>query len=68
MSTKHQISTTAKKCLRRLNNGNACPSDALEGTSYCSEHGPKESGESSGGTFGTSAVLYSYKPPDKIGE
>jgi hypothetical protein len=58
MTIEAQKSSSSKKCLHRSQNGTPCTFDAAEGSSYCSQHRPAESGQGSGGGFGKSEVLY----------
>jgi len=48
MSTDLHTSSSLIKCLHRNQDGVQCLLNAIEGSSYCTEHGPKMSGTGSG--------------------
>jgi len=65
---------SGKKCLHPLGNGNMCDKDAISGTNYCEDHGPKSSGRSSSHSgshsgkdpFATGSTMYKLPfDPDK---
>jgi len=54
------MTAQSKKCVHQFDDGKKCEANATDGSSYCSIHRPGESPSSSGNSFQTGNIMYSY--------